>query len=447
MRGVAAALGAVLALAAGPAGAAGRPITLEAALARAYQTHPDLAGADVKVAKGRLAIADLETQRYSLTARLDAGGAAGVSRIAPVTLAATGTFANTASAATPSAYPSLGGTLEFRLPLWDGGKTPEGLRALNAEQEALLAEREGTRRALTLEVIKAFWALRQADLAVEIESEAERQVHRTFEQAKVARALGRQTQNDVDAAEANWWAAQAKLEAARAAVGPARGAFAALLGEDGYVPAGEPPANPAAPGPVPSGAALSEALSARPDIRAARSRVAAAEAAVAAAAGDFWPQLAFSSRYQHGNSFVDPRSGSRNPGLGELSGEWDAQLSATYNLFDLGKTSRAVDRAREDLRAARASLEKLERQARAAIEAAAHQARLAATRVSLLARTRDLAGRNYQWVQTRKEQGFALAIQVDDALAKKTIGEHEYLKARIDYVLQMAELKAALGDL
>jgi outer membrane protein TolC len=416
---------------------AGAALTLEDAIARAYEVHPDLVAADARVEKARLAYEQLQTEGYALSADLTGRFVGSQNNILATSGAAMGS---------PAFVPTAAGSIGLTVPIWNGGKTGEALKAANLSEDAAKADRDAARRDLTLDVAKAFWSARQAELAEGIQGESAKQAQRAVTIAEAGLSAGRQTAHDVDQAAQSYNAALAESYRQKAQTAVALATLGNLLKQDlgGMKLIGDPPEAPP-PVPRPTSDDVEAALARRPDYLALQARVAVEEAQLGAARGDYWPQLSFTAQYQHGNNQVDQITGTRS--LGAFAGQWDALLTARYNLFDLGKTRRSVASADQDVRESRARLEGLRSQLRTGIENAWTKASLAQTRLSFSDRAVDLARRNQEWTIARRAQGFGLAIEVDDARSKLAIAETQRLNSRIEYVVAMAELQAALGEL
>ena len=419
------------------AASAGQTLSLEGAIARAYEVHPDLVAADARVEKARLAYEQLQTEGYALSADLTGRFVGSQNNILATSGAAMGS---------PAFVPTAAGSVGLTVPIWNGGKTGEALKAANLTEDAAKADRDAARSDLTIDVVKAFWAARQAELAEGIQHESVLQAQRAVTIAEAGKSAGRQTAHDVDQAAQSYNAALAEWYRQKAQAAVAMASLGNLLKQDlaGTKLAGDPPAFPP-PVPRPTAEDIGAALARRPDFLALQSRVAVEEAQLGAAKGEYWPQLSFTAQYQHGNNQFDQITGTRS--LGAFAGQWDALLTAKYNLFDLGKTHRSVASADQDVRAARARLEGLRSQLRTAIENAWTKASLAQVRLSFSDRSVELARRNQEWTIARRAQGFGLAIEVDDARSKLAVAETQRLNARIEYVVAIAELQAASGEL
>lgn len=430
---------AILAAAQEPANAAATKLTLGEAVARAYENHPDMASAAARLRKAQLTVEDLQNQRVGVTAEVAANLLSNQSPFFPPN-----------EAPLPATWrdplPLAGGTVALTVPLFTGWKISESAKAADLGETAAKAEQDGSRVALTLEVVRAFWGLRQAELERDIQRQNLAQAERARDLAVAGKAAGRQSDRDIDQAESSVMSAQSQVLQTEGGVLSAKIQLASILGlaAADFELLGDPPAVPAQVA-LPVAADIDAALNRRPDYRAAQARALQAAAGVKASQGDYWPQVAFRTSYEHGNNQQNPATGIRN--TDRWAGQWDALVNVKYNLFDMGKVKRGVERDQQDLAEAEAALEKLQRRVRADIESAAVRAGSAAARARISEKAVELAQRNYDWALARKQQGYGLAIEVDDARTKLAVARSQRVGARIDYVTAQAELQAALGTL
>lgn len=418
-------------------------LTLDQALEQALVDSPDLVSAEASARRAGLGIEDLENSRYSLTSSLT-GQMVRRQSVHP------GTADVFPTAASPAAVGV--GSAELTVPLFTGFKMDNAILAAQHGKEAALAQLEATRKAVALDVTRAFWALARAQLVEQVQQANLDQADRTFVQARAKMRAGRQTQHDVDQAEVSVLSAKSDVLRSQGDTRQARTGLAALLAlsADDLTITGIPVAmiqssgsRPPGVVPAPEPIDASEALTRRPDVRALEQRVLSNKASEEAAKGDRWPQLAFVTSYQHGNALADSISGSRT--LGTLTGLWDLRLTASYNLFDFGRVDRAILRVGLERAEAESSLEKAKRQVRLDVARASERMRTANERLALGDRAAELALQNLIWVQNRFDQGYALFIEVADARSKLAVARTQRVDALIERELATAELKLAMG--
>lgn len=418
-----------------PAGKAGlTPLTLEAAIARALDTHPDAVIARTQIDQADLGVKDVRAQRLQLSADASVLGRH----------AQTGLLAENVSGTTTD-QTGINGTLGLTVPLFTGGKLMQGLRAAERNRDAATFQGAMTRVDLITAVKRAYWSLFRQEALLEAQEETIVQARRALSLTRASYDLGRLTPNDVDRAEVDALNAQDARLRLRALAEEARVRLAVLVG----LPATEVAIAPVSLAAVSTDAdALTwpdpeEALASHPRYQAALARLEAARAGVAAAGGDRWPQLALITTYQHGNNPFDPLSGAR--GLGSFSGTWDARLSANLNVFDNGRIGREIAKAEAELRIAEANLEKTRRDLRSSIEIALLKARSAHERAKLADRSSHMAAKAFGWVEARYEQGYTLLVEVHDSRRSLLTARTQRIEAIVDYQIARAELALALG--
>lgn len=417
---------------------AAKPLTLEAAIARALSTHPDALIARTQVAQAGIGVADVHAQRLQLSADASLLGRH----------AQTGLLAENVSGTTTD-QTGINGTVGLTIPLFTGGKLTQGLRAAERNRDAVTLQGAMTRAELTFEVTRAYWTLARQEALSQVQQETIVQAQRALSLTKASYSLGRLTSNDVDRAEVDALNTQDALLRLQAQAQEARVRLSALLG----LPASELELAPGAFRTLAANSGVSDATEGWPDagtaleehprVRSAQARVEAARAGVAAAHGDRWPQLALITTYQHGNNPFDPLSGAR--GLGSFSGTWDARLSANLNVFDNGRIGREVAKAEAELAIAEANLEKTRREVRTSIDVALIRARNAQARATLAGKSSGVAAKTLSWMETRYEQGYSLLVEVHESRRSLLTARNQRIEAEVDYQIARAELALALG--
>ncbi|GEM_PF-1974011 len=404
-------------------------LTLEAAIALAIATHPDASLARTQVDQADIGVADVEAQRLQFSADASVLGRH----------AQTGLLATNAPG-TITDQTGINGTLGLTVPIFTGGKLPQGVRAAELSRDAASFQRAQTRQDLTFEVTRAYWNLARQEALAKVQQETIVQAQRTLVLTKASHGLGRLTSNDVDRAEVDSLNTQDAFLRVKAQAQEALERLATLVGlppaELTIAPVFAEGSPRTWPDPAP-------AVEAHPRLQAARARVAAAEANVRAAQGDRWPQLSLTTTYQHGNNPLDPLSGAR--GIGSFSGTWDARVSANLNVFDNGRVDRQVAKANLEVRSAKATLEKTRREVRSAITLALIKARSAQERLAMAERSSDLGAKALTWVQTRYEQGYSLLVEVHDSRRSLLTARTQRIDAQVDFRIAQAELALALG--
>lgn len=417
----------------------GPSLKLNEAVARALELHPDLVAATTRISKTELTTVDLEAQRFAVSADLSGrvlASQGNILRLPP---------SSEASTALPSALPIAAGIVGITVPIFTGFKLKESIAAAHLGQQVAEAERDNLRRSISLDVVRAFWGQRQAELAAKIQQASVDQAGRGLAIANAGLEAGRLSKHDVEQAEAALLASQAELAKFSSLAQIAKLQLARLLDwpRAALDIQGDPPLT-APPVRGLGDAEIQAAFDRHPDIQAARARVAEAQATFEASKGDYWPHLSFSATYQHGNNLLDARSGSRGFGT-DFAGQWDAILTARYNVFDLGKTRRAVTRSDLDVQEAVAHLKKAERRLHLDVQSAHGRMTAARSRLMTAGQAAQLAQRQVEWTLGRRQMGYGLNIEVDDARGKLVMTELQRLSAGIDFVVAKADLEAGLG--
>lgn len=421
-----------------PQALAAKPLTLEAAIRQALETHPDARTADARAQVADLAVGDAQSQRLQVTT--DVSGLYTVSQSHSFT---GGLGAGAATTQTP-----YNATLGVTVPLFTGFKLSHAVESAERTRDAALAQRTATRAELKLQVTRAFWSLRKAELLETVQEAAIDQTERTLKLTRVAYQLGRQTTSEVDRAEVSVLNARGTQLQYREATEEARLQLAALLG----MPAGDveidgDPETLQSGLVEPAQSELDRTLRARPEIQAAEARRAAAQASLESARGDFWPQLSAVGTYQLGNNPFNPVTGARDAGSQDLDGKADLRLTASFNVWNTGRTARAVARAEAQLQEADADLEKARRQIRSEIDLATVRLKSARERLAIAERSDGIAAKTLKWVEARYQQGYSPQVEVNEALGSLVTARTQRVQALIDLEVARAELSRARGTL
>lgn len=177
---------------------------------------------------------------------------------------------------------SLGAQIAVTQPLTTGGKATADRLAAAAAIRAAREGLRGTEGDLFLQVITSYVDIRRDTLALAIRQSNLGQLAATLDEVKARREAGELTRTDIAQAETQLFAAQTQANATEAQLEQDRATFAALVGRDPGILAGEP-ALPQIPGSIDT--AFADAERSSPDLaqaimteRASRSRIDAAAA-------------------------------------------------------------------------------------------------------------------------------------------------------------------------
>jgi outer membrane protein TolC len=323
---------------------AGEPFTLDAALAEAERGSPDLAAARARLDQARAGVA-LARARYLPQLKASASytrNAEEVKLPIPVGYTVRDTGAPTSGAGLPGAPTSLvaipttvyEGTIQARdqlaaqLELTQAIFAPAawyGVEAAGAAARASAESTEVARRELRFGVAQAYYAAASAERVVAIQ-ERQLAVAQAHERdAAVQVGAGVQPRIVLLRASIESTRVAQDLERARNGLAVARSALAALLGrrDDGGLELSPPPP-PALPADLSH--VEDDALTGRPELRAARAGVEAATAQRRATTSQYLPTVGAFGRA----SWTDPA------GLTGKQETWAIGLGLSWTLFDGG---------------------------------------------------------------------------------------------------------------
>jgi outer membrane protein TolC len=180
---------------------------------------------------------------------------------------------------------------------------------------------------------------------------------------------------------------------------------------------------------------VAQALDARPECASLRARLAAAEARVRVEQAARWPQVMASGGYDYANPnrrIMPPSAAWKD--------SWDVGVSLSLNLFDGGKTSAAVARARARSDAIHAQLDDAMRRIRLQVTQRALDLKAAVAAIRVAARSVEAARENQQVASDRYREGLIPSSELLDA-------EVGLLRAGLDLTDAQAEARLAAAGL
>ena len=322
------------------------PLALPAAVSEALRS-----GADAAILRERLEVASaLESEaRSALWPRLSLRGSYAQTNGAMAGFGAIlgqRTFDNLVDFNRPGRLDNATAAVDFNYRVYAGGAEAARARAASAQKDATEQQVQADLAELSTAVVRAYLDCRQASRLQEALTSARAALAASLKVAVASEDEGRLLKAERLNLSVQHAQVEQQLLVADSLVRLSARRLLILLGR----PAGE--AVDLAPLPAvgdwPEEAA--PAGLARPEVLAMRRRVEAAERGVDLAAAGRLPTVDFQASYQHDQGWV--RSGSGT--------SWSAGLVGRYSLFDAQETASRERAARAELRAAEASLRKLE---------------------------------------------------------------------------------------
>ena len=342
----------------------------------------------------------------------------------------------------PDITTAYGTALRVQQPIYSGGAI-EGTRlAARHEAEASRAGREQTAADLRAEARLAYWHAVSAAAAVDASRARQQRAARLLADTESLLAAGMAVNADVLAAREQVASAGVGVIAARTAAANARAALASLLRlEPGdSIALADTLAGPLPAQPPPLADLQAEALARRPELAAAAAHIAALRARETVAAAPLRPALGALAEvdYNRPNQRYFPASD-------RWRESWSVGLSASWTLYDGGRTRAnaaarrfdrraAADDDHELLRAIRLEVANDRRNLESAIAAVA-----AADAAHAAAVEREVAARE------RHAAGLAAMVEILDAEAQLAAAEQQQIDARSASWITGAVLARAVG--
>lgn len=322
--------------------------------------------------------------------------------------------------------------VSYSQPLERGNKRELRSDAAYAAQEAARLDIDNTFRQLRLAIAAAYYGLKQEQERLELARANREAFGRTLEAAELRLKLGDISRSDLVRLRVEAGRSENEIESARADLGIARAALAALLAREADARA----IRVVDPWPILADSMLwrdrvNDLIEVRPDVRAAAARVRSAEAAL---------ELARSLRTRDVNlAVVTERNVPANGGT-------TLQVQVGIPLFINNDYGGEIVRAEAELRAARINLDKLRGAARFEGQRALEQ--FDSTRSQLERFERQIAP-DAQWAVDAAEFAYRKgAIPLTDLLdARRAFyaTQRQYTESRTNFATARAALEASFG--
>jgi outer membrane protein len=322
------------------------------------------------------------------------------------------------------------------LPLYTGGRLTQSVASAAGEWEAARQDQAAGKADLVFETTAAYWNLVTGRESERVLAEAIASYDAHLVDARNRERFGLAPANEVLAVQVERDQAElARLSAGNGAtLAEANLVRLLALPEEARI---EPTDALAAPPPE-DGAAddlVRQALASRPERAALAERVKAADARAAAQKAGARPQVVVSAGYD----FANPNR-RIVPAEDAWRGNWDAGISASWSVFDSGRTKAAVAEAAARAEAARKALADLEQRIR--LEVTERRLDVATARAAVGVSEQQLrsAQENRRVSQERYKAGVSPSSELLDA-------ETALLRAGLSRTVALAQLKIAQAGL
>lgn len=401
-------------------------VTLEEAIARAYEHNPQLAQA---MGATRTAAAAERSALGSFLPTISFGAGS--------SLSSTERFNSNTNTTVTGSSDSYSAGLSASVDVFTGGRRGAERRQAQAQSAAAGAQLVAGRYDVALTVERAFYEeIRAQELTAVARTRIER-AERGLEAAQRRHQVGSATRSDVLRATLELNTAREAVLQAETTRANAAFALGRLIGIDGPADA-EAPQEDFSPRPL----ALSDdrilelLANESPTVEAAEAALRAADASVAATRTQYLPTVRASTGYDWFN---------QDPALVDGRTSWSMRLSLSYPIFDGFGRSESMERVRVQEQVASMQLADARRGVRADAERALGQLRLAQDRITLSEEAVMVAEEDLRVQQERYALG---ASTILDLLASQTSlveAQNNLVSARFDYRLARAELEALAG--
>ena len=335
--------------------------------------------------------------------------------------------------------------LSVTQPLYTGGRVSSAVSAAEAD---ILAGREGLRRveiSVVQSVIQSYLDVRRDQAQLAITTDNVNVLSRQLEETKARFDVGEVTRTDVAQAQARLSAGKAQMSSTEAALAVARGAYAAVVGQNPGELAAEPPISGLLPQSVEQ--AFDAAERNNPQLRQADYAEQASAARVAAAKAQTRPNVSARAALGYSGGGLSSTTFQPISAFDAYSRDISATVTATVPLFTGGLTSSQVRQAAERNNVDRIGIETARRQVLQAVSQAWNQ--LLGARANLLSNEEQVKAATIAYEGTRQEEQVGLRTTLDVLNAQQELENAEIalVSARHDEYLASAAVLAAMGAL
>jgi outer membrane protein TolC len=411
---------------------------VRAAIERGLREDPVLFSTAIQRDRGRLATLRAQLDRFSLKVDASLG-----EQWRTVKSFGDSTFTPTTGVAGSSSF-----NANLQVPLFSGFRVTANVRRAQHLEAAAVASRRATARAVAVDVLRSYWAVRRVELQAAVSEQALQRYRDGVTVVKARVSAGLAPPVDENRMETRRLREEARLADLRGTAAEARTQLAVALGMGGTeleltekvdLPA-SPPASAAA-----ADRLLAEATRHRGELQQARLQTLAARQQVRMVRSAFFPQLTAFALLQYGNNpyvmLSDP-----NPFANSSIGfSFGAMLS--INLFDTLSTTTSLRDARHVV----AQQEQEERRLGRLVEADVRAGHVRLVRLyrarEPLVKTVALARDTVSIIERRYKNGDATILDYLDAEFELLSSELELVGSSAAIALAWGELSAATGRL
>ena len=400
------------------------PLTLEQALDLARQ-NPQLAQAQSSVmqAQGQVGIAR--------SGFLPAGSA---------NAKAGWTASNLGASPSSVLYDTYSASITLNQTLWDFGRTLGAYLAARDQERAARAGVDAAWNAVELNVRTAYYTVLATEALVAVADQTVASNQRQLDLARAQFEVGQRPRFDVTTADVNLQQSLISQITAHDGVILTRIALSQAVGQDVSRRALLLPAVPQDID-LDVSRLMAEALSARPDLRAAELQISAADQSLSAARSAWYPILGASASYLWNNSRYPVAGGLPAPD----SNSWNILGTLTWPFLNGGADMGRVDVQAGVLASSRASRDLLLLQVRTDVEQAVTTVNEARARRAVARKLVGQAKENLELAEGRYQAGLGAIIDVTTSQTSYTFAQAQEVKAAFDLAGAWAQLQYAIG--
>jgi len=397
-------------------------LTLDKAAVLAVRYHPSMRVADATLASSNAVVTQAYSSYYPVIAASAGDTRTGGTSILSPTIPARTLW-----------YDSYAVAFTLQQTVFDFGRTISRVSVNSNLSDASAYDVQSTRNTVVMNAQLAFLALVAAERIVTVNEQSVAQAQEHLDQSKAFFSVGRRPQYDVTSAELVLANAKVNLIKAKNQERVARLQLESAIGlhpRKQYAVAVLPASEKNL---MPLDSAKANTIAYRPELQAAKMRIASSDAQVSAAWTQHMPSIVASGAYNW-NGYAFP-----------LLSKWNVGLMLSLPIFQGFNVSAQVEQARANADATRASTDVLMESVMLEVEQNYLAVNEAAERIAASSKLEDQARENLDLAEGRYTSGVGSPIEITDAQVTLANAQITRIQADYDYQSSLIRLRRAMG--
>lgn len=322
--------------------------------------------------------------------------------------------------------------LNLSHPLFQGFKEFRAKKAAELTHKAQKEVVKAVQRELLLNLTRLYFQVLQAQTEVRLLQESYRTAKEVEKEIEQRQRIGRSRKSELYSAQAQSLRAKSQLETGQIELGSLKVSFWRMLGQERKKIAKEKFALPSQAKTLP---APEEIYKQHPTLEAARLMIGVSKEMVAMEKSDHYPTLGLSANY-----FLDQEGNFNQP-------DWNATLNLNFPLFEGGRTSKEIYRAKLMEKDAHWSLIEAQRNLQETLKDLNLRLTQGRQRIKSLAASVKMSQKNYQELRKENKLGLITSLEVMQGLSQYIEQKRAYNQEELNLLSYRYQLLALAGEL